>query len=277
MKNQYLLKIFILITLCTPSICSAKQAQIMLYPTRLILDQNQHSASILLKNIGDGTGDYKIELIDIIMPEEGATRQALEEEKVEFSAKSFLRISPRSTTLEQSEDQNIRIMVRKPANIADGEYRAHLKATMTDNSETEGDESGKNVVVMAKPKISLIIPIIIRYGNPEYKVSITDTKLRYDLQESGAKVPYADITFLREGNRSSMGDIDITYISKSGSKHVLRHIIGIPIYRPTAKRKVSFKLEVPDGLKIDGGKLQVTYRSQAKEGSNIITEAEFAI
>jgi P pilus assembly chaperone PapD len=274
--KKYIISSLLATSLLLSFSCYASQPQLLLYPTRLVLDSNEHSASVILKNTGNGIGDYKISFTDMVMPEAGAVREAAKDEEVKFSAKSFLRLSPRSVTLQADEEQNIRIMVRKPANLEAGEYRTHLKVMMTDNVENK-PISSKNLSVTVRPQLALVMPIIIRYGNPQYKVSIVDAKLKYEPQENGTKKPFAYITFIREGNRSCMGDITITYIDQQGKNHIIKNIAGIPIYRPTEKRIVNLDLDVPDGVKINGGKLNIVYRAQEKEGGKILAEANFNI
>lgn len=257
----------------------AKQAQLLLYPTRLVLENNESTATLGLKNSGDGTGAYRIELIEMAMKEEGNTVEVKDEE-AQFSAKRLLRISPRSITLEPGQDQNIRIMIRKPRTLEDGEYRSHLKVSMIEDNvggDMGGPQAGKGVGIQVKTRLALVIPIIIRHGKMDYSVKITDAKFHYDLGESGQKVPYVDISFLRAGNRSSMGDLDITYTDPQNNKHLVKHLAGIPVYRPTERRKITVPLDVPEGITIGKGSLHISYKAQEAENSEMIAESDFPL
>ena len=185
-------------------------------------------------------------------------------------------------TIEPDQDQNIRIIIRRPAGLEDGEYRAHIKVTMLEDKvelEKEGgiQNTQTNVLVDSKQRLSITIPLIIRYGKPEYKISIADAKIRYSLSPKGKKTPYADFILIRQGNRSSMGDFDIEYINTKGTRSLLRHYVGVPVYRPTERRKVSIPLEVPEGVTLGKGTLRITYKAQEKEGSTVLATEDFVL
>jgi len=265
-----------------PTAATAKQAQLLLYPTRIVLDNNERTAALTLKNTGDASGTYRAELIEMNMSE-NSIDEIPEGQPAPYSAKKLLRISPRSITLAPGEEQDIRLLIRKPANTEDGEYRSHLKITMTESNveEAAAREANptvtKGVTIAVRPRLSLVIPVIIRYGKTSYTIKIISAKLHYDKDETGKKHPSVDVVLLRDGNRSSMGDLDITYINEAGKQTLVKHMAGIPVYRPTDRRNVSIPLDVPNGTTIQKGSLHVVYRAQEKEGSGIIAENNFPL
>lgn len=276
-------QIYILIFMCfMPESLLAKQAQLLLYPTRLVLENNERSATLGIKNTGESSGGYRVELVDMHMGGEGVVEQVKTGEEEPFSARSFVRISPRSITLEPGQDQNIRIMIRKPANLDAGEYRTHIKVTLVENNlagenTATKDRPDKDMTVVIKPRLSLIIPLIIRQGDTACTMSIKSAALRYVSDPKGIKTPYADIVLSRQGNRSSMGDITVEYVNEQGQHYTLKQLAGLPVYRPTESRLVSLPLEVPKGVTLGKGSLHVTYRAQAKEGGKILAEGDFRL
>lgn len=265
-----------------PTTLLAKQAQLLLYPTRLVLENNERSAILGIKNTGESSGGYRVELVDMHMGEEGVVEQVKAGEEEPFSARSFVRISPRSITLEPGQDQNIRIMIRKPATLEAGEYRTHIKVTLVENN-LDGENaaaksrSAKDVTVVIKPRLSLIIPLIIRQGDTACTMSIKSASLRYASDPKGIKTPYADIVLSRQGNRSSMGDITVEYINEQGQHYRVKQLLGVPVYRPTESRFVSLPLEVPKGVTLGKGSLHVTYQAQEKEGGKLLAEGDFPL
>jgi hypothetical protein len=264
-----------------PSLTYAKQAQFLLYPTRLVLENGERTASVSLKNNGDATGTYRAEMVEMIMSETTITEGAPDEE-TPFSAKKLIRISPRSITLAPGEEQNIRLVLRVPSNTEDGEYRSHLKVTMTDDNvepvvNDEATAGQKGVAISIKPRLALVIPVIIRHGQTNYKITVANAKLHYEKDETGKNLPYVDVTLLREGNRSSMGDIDVNYINEAGKSFLVKHLAGIPVYRPTERRTVTMQLDTPSNLTIGKGTLHITYKAQEKEGGGVIAEAKFPL
>jgi hypothetical protein len=261
----------------------ANKANLVLYPTRLVLDNNERTATVMIKNNGNASGKYRVELVDMQMLEEGGIIEIKDREEP-YSAKNMLRISPRSVIINANSDQNIRIMVRKSKDIKDGEYRSHLKVTMVEDNVDHLEEKDANdnpiklkgVGITVKSRLVLVIPVIIKHGAVNYNVDIIDAKLK-NIKNTISKKDelFAEIMMKREGNGSSMGDIDISYINPNGKKYLLKHVNGIAIYRSSERRKLTLPLDLPEGLKIGKGKLVVSYKGQEKEKNSILAEKEF--
>lgn len=273
---HYTLSALIALTLIlgTSLSASAKQAQLLLLPTRIVLEKNDRFVTITVKNRGDATGSYRIAVEDMLMPENGPIRELKSGETDPYSAKDMIRISPRQMTLAPEESQNIRLMVRKPRDLADGEYRSHLRVTLVNDNVEEDEKSDQpkdNFVIAVKPRLSLVIPVIIRHGKTDYSVNIEQLNLHKTSQ------PTLDIGFTRTGNRSSMGDIRVIYIKPDGKEAVLKELPGVAIYRSVANRQLSIPLEMPKGVSLGSGKIRVTYTTQKEEGSTVLASKELQL
>jgi hypothetical protein len=53
---------------------------------------------------------------------------------VPHSARAYLHVAPRSVSLLPGEVKRLQLALRKPANLEPGEYRAHLKMRMVNDS-----------------------------------------------------------------------------------------------------------------------------------------------
>jgi len=254
-------------------IAQAEKAELMLAPTRFVLDGSQRTVAVDVINKGDATGSYRIEIIDMAMPEKGAIRQIPDGQSDPYSLKTYARISPRKVILKPGQDQKVRILLRTPRNLQDGEYRSHLKVTLTEDNldEVENKKPSKNLAIVIKPRLAFTIPIILRHGETQYKVGIEKARVYYNERDTKKSSPMLELLFTHEGNRSSMGDIKVIHISPSGKSTVLTYFPGIAIYRSTDRRDVSIPLSVPDGVDLSAGKLQIDYMEQQREGSGLIT------
>lgn len=265
---------FTLVLLCmflSTSYALAKQAGIVLLPTRIVLEPKDRNVTVTVKNNGDATGAYRIELVDMEMPEKGALKEIAGKKPAPFSAKPFLRISPRQMVLNPGENQNIRILVRRSRGMEAGEYRSHLKVKLIDDNvstEQNTPAPNNNVVIQVKPRFSLVIPLIIREGKTHADLSLLSPVLRQENHR-----PVLDLTIKRDGNSSAIGDLDVTHIAPNGKQVQLQHYAGIAVYRPTAKRHISIPLEVPKGVTLQGGKLLIRYNTQEKEHPKTLAEA----
>ena len=244
----------------------------MLSPTRFVLDGTQRTAAVDVINKGDATGSYRIEIVDMIMPERGAIREIDNGQTDPYSLKAFARISPRKVILKPGEDQMVRILLRKPRNLQDGEYRSHLKVTLTEDNldEAQTKKPSTNLAIVIRPRLAFTIPIILRQGETHYNVGIEHARVYYAEQDTKKTSPMLELLFTHEGNRSSMGDLKVTHISPTGKSTVLTYFPGIAIYRDADRRRISVPLSVPDGVDLTAGQLQVSYTAQQREGGGLI-------
>jgi hypothetical protein len=272
-SSLFCVSLFIIIVTSTHNV-SAENAGLLLYPTRLVLEKNERSATINLKNNGEANGAYKIELIDMVMEENGVIREVMPTEKAEFSAKDMIRIAPRSVSLMPAQDQNIRLLIRKPDNVTQGEYRSHLRVTLVHgdyqpNAANSDQQQGASLAI--KPKLALVIPIILRFGQTSYQVTLANPAISQQQDNSAKYSNYLSLSLQRTGDRSAMGDIEITWKPTPDSNPIpLAYHAGVPVYRPTAKRLVHIPLDVPKGQSLQQGTLTIRYLTQEQEGRQLI-------
>ena len=259
------------------------KAGLLLNPTRIVLEKRERNVALMIKNNGDTRGIYRVELVEMEMQEVGGTRIIPTTEEAPYSAKKLLRISPRRILLDAGQTQNIRVVVRKPKDLEDGEYRSHLKVTLIeDNVDKHGipvkaeESTGGVMSITIKPRFSLIIPLILRHGETHYDVSLSDPAIRYPANKGK---PALDLTFMRKGNQSSMGDIKVTYTDPENNASVIKYQQGLAVYRPTPKRILSLPLDLPKGVVLDKGKLDITYTEQTKGGKEgkLIAKTELTL
>lgn len=250
----------------------AKSAEMMLVPTRIVLENNDHYATVTVKNSGDGIGRYRIELIDASMQPDGGVKLRDDGSRDPFSALDILSISPRSMTLKPDEYQTVRILVKNPDGLASGEYRSHLKVKMTENDldAATGQPNAEAASIQLKPKLVMVIPVIIRHGETAYQVTIDDAKLSSGAGDNSQ----LELTFGFDGTRSVIGDVRVTHIGEDGTESTLKFFPGVAIYRGTPKRNLTVPLEVSQGISIHKGKIIVSYLTQDKEGSKLMAQKE---
>src|SRR5450432_1333782 len=103
------------------------RADLMLFPTRIVFDKNQRAAQVELINQGKAPETYRISVVNRRMTETGEIVAADAAEGGEQFADAMLRYSPRQVTIAPGSSQTVRMLLRKPDNLAPGEYRSHLQ------------------------------------------------------------------------------------------------------------------------------------------------------
>jgi hypothetical protein len=253
----------------------AGSAQLTMAPTRVVLEGSDRYATITIKNSGDAIGRYRIELVDASMQPNGGVKVLEKGERDPFGALEILSISPRTMTLKPDDFQTVRLLVKDTAAIKDGEYRSHLRVRMTENDLNEKTDkpNGDAAGIAIKPRLAMVIPIIVRRGKTHFKVDIADEKLLPPALENGP--PQMQVTFGFTGNRSVIGDVRITHTDAAGGQNVLKFFPGVAIYRGTPSRDVIIPLDVPSGVDVHSGKIGITYLSQDKDNAQVLAEKSF--
>lgn len=276
---QFIKIIILSLTLATIFLGSAyaKKASLVLFPTILELTGKDRRATIDVINKGDARGLYRLSFVDTEMSKAGALLHLDEDEKRDYSLKPVVRISPRRMLLEPGQSQKVRIIIRKPDGLGDGEYRAHLKVKLLEDNV---DKKGRPIVIERKavglellPKARHVsaIPIFISFGDlPKPYVTLSDARF---LNEEGK--PTVKFSINREGVATVRGELKVFYIDGNGKSTLVKYVGGIPVYNPTPTRDITLSLDVPDGLEISGGNFKIIYSEAENKGGNIIADLVF--
>jgi P pilus assembly chaperone PapD len=251
----------------------AGDAGLLVSPTRIIFENSTRYVTVNVRNTGDAIGRYKIELVDATMDENGAIRVREDGSKDENSAISMISLSPSRMTINPNEGQVVRMLLKNNKNLPDGEYRSHLRVSMTDsNVPPEGATPDKALGVTVQTRTAMIIPVIVRQGQTSYNVTIDDAKL---VTGGGDKqqIPEVKLTMSFSGNRSLVCNAKVTHVAPDGKETQLA-FQGFAIYRGVAKRTHTAPLTVPEGVNIHTGRLRVDLLTQQNEGDHVLAEKD---
>src|SRR5262249_5809212 len=144
------------------------------------LENADRFQTVVVKNVGDAPGDYRVDLVDLKMRDDGAVVNYDAGETPQYSAVPYLRIAPKSMTLKPGETQNIRIILRKPDNLEPGEYRAHMRVLLVHENAAASGLIVKGQQITVRPNLAVTIPIILRNGKTTSTMSIDAPKLSRD-------------------------------------------------------------------------------------------------
>jgi len=244
-------------------------------PTRVVFEARTRSAKVTLANRGSATSTFRISLIDMNMDGQGQMSQVSPETPSPSSAQKLVRYAPRQIDIPPGGTQIVRLSLRKPANLADGEYRSHMffravppegaGRSVTDDTPLEKGELRIQLV----PIYGITIPIIVRNGELSLAAGMGDVAM-IDATESDPQKLVIELT--RSGNRSAFGDLVAVYKPAGGGEEiVVGRISRIAVYSPNEKRQVMMTLRVPDGISLKaGGTIAVTYRETDDEGGKVL-------
>lgn len=252
------------------------RGDVSIYPTRVLLEGRERSAEVMLRNTGNGVGRYRIFFTEMEMDENGDL-QNREKVKGDQSLSDWVRYSPRSVELAPGEMQVVRLHVRKPAGLSDGEYRSHLVFQAIPPPDAPApvlDNSKEKLSVKVNTLMAISIPVIVRHGKTEGRVTLSDLRFwRPDMPD----VPHVlSLKMHGEGNRSLVGNFEV-WVDQGGKlkKGTLlweRH--GVTLYDQRPFRHVHFPLYQAKDGDLKGARLKVVFTPKDFKGEPVAAYLE---
>lgn len=242
---------------------------LVISPTRVVFEKNTRTASISMVNTGNETRTYRIQFVERRMTSQGGFEEVKQPRPGELFSSNMIRFSPRQVTLEPGQSQAVRLLIRKPPTLSQGEYRSHLlfRAIPKANSTSldKHSDNGKAISIKLTPVVGISIPIIVRHGQVSARIKVN--KLRFFPENSTVL-----FELQRDGPASTYGDITISFKSQEGNSTVLRKINGLAVYSPNASRRMSVKVQPPEGFSIKNGSLSIRYNQNEEAGGGLIAQ-----
>lgn len=253
-------------------------SQLMVAPTRVVFDGKTRSAQVTVINSGDATGTYRIKVVNKRMTEDGQVEDVESPNPDELFADKMIRFSPRQVVLEPGKSQVVRLSLRKPAKLKEGEYRSHLlfQAIPEDaGTDIKAAVEQKGISVKLSAIISVSIPVIVRHG--ETKASVIFTSIEYQPAADDKSSPTLLLELKRTGNQSVYGDFLTEYVNSQGNSIVVSQINGVAIYTPNKKRTIKIPLKALPGVELKNGVVNVYYRSPQKQGGAVLAQTQLKL
>ena len=248
----------------------AAQGDLLIAPTRVIISQGG-SSEVILSNIGVDPATYRISVELRRMTEDGDFKPVTEAEATpaEQAALQMVTYAPRRIALLPGQPQSVRISIRPPAGLPDGEYRVHLtfRAVPPPLPPAASAEPAAGVSIKLTPVYGITIPVFVRRGRLEASATLANAHL-----QTAPGGSYVELDMTRTGQRSVYGEL----IGKSARGDVLFNLRGIAVYAEIAHRKVQIPLSAEQLVKLKGP-VKIEYRELAENGGALIaaTSATF--
>lgn len=252
---------------------------LLVTPTRVLFEGNMPTTELALVNRSDKAHTYAISFVQCRMSENGEIKEidkATPPDPNDRFADTFVRFTPRRVILEPRQVQMVRMMLRKPSDLADGEYRSHLSFRLipTAESAVKPDSVTRGIQIKLVPIYGVTIPVIVRHGSLTATTRLSG--LRLDPKGNEGK-PALAFSIEREGSRSTYGDIEALWKAPGSKALSVALIKGVAVYTPNAKRTMLLALTSPKGVDLRGGELTVRYTGQENGAEQLLAEGKIAV
>ncbi len=239
---------------------------LLITPHRIVLDGREREARVTLTNSGTAPATYRLFFVNYRMTHKGEFEPVTTVTQLgdQFLDK-MIRFSPRQVELPAGETQIVRLMLRLPAALSDGEYRSHLVVQSVPKKELESRvvKKGERTQATITTLYGISIPVILRRGKTKAAALFDEGSLETLDDQKMLVIP-----LLRTGNASIYGDITVTLRQPKQKEIVIGQSNGLAIYPPLSERELRIPLQIPPDAK---GQIQVVYH-ESEDPRKILAE-----
>lgn len=249
-------------------------ANLLINPTRVQFSPSDRSADITLINISNVTTTYRLEWIEKRAKPDNTYDDLSPAEAANFpTASSMLRFSPKQVTLKAGERQTIKMAIRRPQDLAAGEYRSHLvfKAlapkTAEEGLNPNASSTSVNIV------LNFAIPVVVQQGAVDYSVALNNASINFNPAKKDGSV---QVNLSRSGTNSVIGHIS-AYWTPNGGKERLIAKLGDYNFWPELKTSTATLSWVGADFAQEDGKLRLVYDGTKEFRNKVFFDKTIAI
>lgn len=237
---------------------------LLVAPTRVVFEGRDRNAELTLVNTGPVPATYRISFVERRMDELGGIREISPAEAApdEPPSSGMIRYFPRQVLLEPQVAQTVRLQLRKPEGLAEGEYRSHLLFRAVPDAEPENDgRAAAGIAIELKAIFGVSVPVIVRHGECAAEARLSGLELAPRQEGS---LPALGFRLERSGNASLFGNLTATLKPRGGKAVVVGAANGVALYTPNLARRGALSLRLPPAVPL-AGELRLTYTSPSGE------------
>lgn len=232
-------------------------ADLLIMPIRIVFKDRDRMKNLTLANTSENEATFKFQFYHQTQSTNGSylVQSAPADSKYDLS--KMLVFSPRRVQLPSRGKQAIRLSVRRPEDLPDGEYRTHLKIErVRDEKQRKSAASGsaKGARAAMFVNVSFSIPIMLRKGKYDSTATISDFK--YTPSPDGKKPPRVNFALNRKGKYSTLGRVLVFWTDPSGKERRVGIKNGLNVFTEINRRDVYVDLTENN---ISGGKFRVVF------------------
>lgn len=240
------------------------QAHLIVTPLRVVFENRMRSESLLLMNTDNRPHTYRLGWKLMRMEESGQYVDVPMDSADPYGVQNMVVFAPRQVTLVPNGRQNIRLSLRRPADLPPGEYRAHLLFSEVPEDPKDA-RNDKDMGFSLQVTVGVSIPVIVRNGvaggavvlsNPSLERAEGSQSLRVDLNHAkGAGSVYGRVVVFS-------GDRQVGIVN------------NVALYPEMGKRVVTVPLsaEIPAGSSV-----RIAYEGGAEYAGRTLSEKNITI
>lgn len=179
------------------------QASLLLSPTRVVFDERNRTAEIVVLNNSNVYQSYRLSWEEKQALPTGGYK--LIQGDSEFTLSSMARVSPSQMRLAPGQRQIVKIALRKPRALAPAEYRSHLLfQSLPDSGEAQNTQGSIKLDIA----LNYSLPIMARHKIDMPEIDITTVEISDKIV----------VGLTKKGMASAFGSIEAFFKPKGSGK-----------------------------------------------------------
>jgi fimbrial chaperone protein len=263
---------FALIVMAVTLVPVPAHADLTILPIRVLMEDRDRNAELTLVNTSDTTNTYRLEWRHRRMKEVGGYEHLDAPLDPLFNPDETIKFSPRHVTIAPGQTQRIRLSLRKPADLPDGEYRAHLVLKKVAGAVPRGNKPQSGLSVQVQTNVGFSIPVVVRQGPYDAAVKISNPQFSQPARPGD--VPHMTLNLSRTGIHSINGTVRVYWTPEGADERLVGQAKNVNVFHEIDKRLVGVSMR-EDG--ITSGVLRITFEGANEKKCTIYDEQIFPI
>lgn len=247
-------------------------ADMLIMPVRVYFKDGERLKGLTTMNTSDVQAIYRLKYQYTRQNPNGSYTILPGAENPALDPGKWLVYSPRQVDLEPQGKQGIKLSLRRPADLPDGEYRVHALLERIARDRIEGhDQKGAAARMMIN--VGFAVPVIIRVGKYDAAAKINGIKLvQPDLKKKGDQQK-VEVSLHRTGKYSTIGQLNVFWTPPGGQEVQVVKKKSLIIYPEVTDRVQLVPLSQP----VSGGTLRLVYSGMEADNGIVFDERSFPL
>lgn len=250
---------------------TAALSDMMIMPIRVVFKDRDRLKSITVVNRSNEERVYRIETFNQRQLETGGYETIPEGTPIEFDLAKMLTFSPRQVKLPAQGKQTVRLTVRRPENLPDGEYRTHIAVggIANPNPQSRSKTGARAVVGM---NVSIGVPVILRKGAYDATARITNIKVVPPATNKENDGGMVEMTLERSGKHGTLGKLELYHTPVGGRERLVGEANSLNVFTDVTKRYARVFIRERG---ISGGEFRLVYQGADADKGILFDEKRF--
>lgn len=235
-------------------------ANVMVMPIRVSFGPRDRTQSVTVFNNSQGSQTYRLEW-KYIKLKEGKGMEEIPQAEWPKSPQvpDMVKIAPRQIVIPAQSKQVVRLSLRRPADLPDGEYRAYLSIIrLADENASPQNVPEKGTGIYLGVNINLNVPVLVKQGEGTASGKLGKIQFMPPSPEISNRPSLSVDILSQPGTFSPYGRINVFWQKPDGQSEVIGFVENAYIYPEIKRREYNIPFK-PDTV-IQGGSLRVVWQ-----------------